>query len=58
MQALQKQSYPLTIDFKTAEKIVAKINMLVRLLKKGEELNKEEYEKLNKITSQLVHPVI
>ena len=58
MQPLQKQKYPLNIDFKTAEIIVAKIHKLVYLLKQGKELNKEEYEKLNKITSQLVHPVI
>lgn len=52
-----KQEYPLHIDFQTAEKIVSEIHELVRLLKKNKGLNKTEYKKLNKITSQLVHPV-
>lgn len=58
MKNLLKQQYPLCVDFKTAEKIVSEIHKLVHLLKRGEELNKKEYDQLNKITSQLVHPVI
>jgi nitrite reductase/ring-hydroxylating ferredoxin subunit len=58
MKPLIKQQYPLSLDFKTAEKIVSEIHKLVYLLKKGEELNNKEYKKLNKITSKLVHPVI
>jgi hypothetical protein len=57
MQHLQKQKYPLTIDFETAEKIVAEIYELVSLIKQGKELNKKEYGKLNRITSKLVHPI-
>jgi transcription initiation factor IIE alpha subunit len=56
MKPLIKQQYPLSIDFKTAEKIVAEIYKLVHLLKKGEELTDKEYKKLSKITSKLVHP--
>lgn len=58
MKPLLKQQYPLSVDSRTAEKIVSEIHKLVHQLKKGEELNKKEYKKLNKITSQLVHPVI
>jgi len=58
MKTLLKQQYPLSVDFNTAEKLVSEIHKLVHELKKGKELNKKEYNKLNKITSQLVHPVI
>ena len=58
MKPLLKQKYPLSVDSVTAEKIVSEIHALVHILTKGSELNKKEYKKLNKITSQLVHPVI
>jgi len=57
MRTLLKQQYPLSVDFRTAEKIVSEIHKLVYQLKKGK-LNETEYKKLNKITTQLVHPVI
>ena len=56
MNKIIKQSYPLTIDFHSAEIIVNDIFKLVDSLKGSKSLSKKNYNRLNKITTKLIHP--